>query len=186
MGAAGFDVAGLNRKNGTIGVVVTADELARLQALGLGVTIRRNNLDQHAIAALADYTSPQELSTFMNQIVATYPTLAAKVTLKDTLFAGQQQYALHITKDVSQPNDRPAFILDAQHHAREVMTPEIARDFIEYLTNRYATDAQVRRWVDNIDIWVVRTEKGTPQYGARCGSHSTAAGGPTPPASSPP
>jgi murein tripeptide amidase MpaA len=26
---------------------------------------------------------------------------------------------------------------------------------IDYLTSRYATDAQVRRWVDNINIYVV-------------------------------
>jgi hypothetical protein len=126
-----------------------------LEALGWPLTIRSTNLEERAVEALADYTDPQELSDFMSQVVVAHPDLAAKSTLKDTLFELQKQYALHITKDVGVVNDRPSFILDAQHHAREVMTPEIARDFIDYLTSQYATDAQVRHWVDNINIYVV-------------------------------
>jgi hypothetical protein len=35
------------------------------------------------------------------------------------------------------------------------MTPEIARDMIDYLTSRYATDPQVQRWLDSINVYVV-------------------------------
>ena len=152
---AGFDVAGVDRKTSAIGVVVTPDELTRLEALGWPVTMRASNVQSSAIDALADYTDPQELSAFMDQVVAAHPDLAKKLILRSTLFAGQTQYALQITKDVSAANERPSFILDSQHHAREIMTPEIAKDMIDYLTSRYATDAQVRRWIDNINIYVV-------------------------------
>jgi hypothetical protein len=155
LAAAGFDIAGVNRKTSMIGVVVTPEELVELEALGWPLTIRSTNLEDRAVAALANYTDPQELSAFMDQVVAAHPNLAAKITLKDTLFELQKQYAVHITKDVGVANDRPSFILDAQHHAREVMTPEIARDLIDYLTSQYAADARVRRWVDNINIYVV-------------------------------
>ena len=155
LAAAGFDVAGVNRKTSTIGVVVSPEELTALEALGWPLTIRSTNLEDRAVEALADYTDPQELSALMNQVVAAHPDLAARITLEETLFEQQKQYALHITRDVGLANERPSFILDAQHHAREVMTPEIARDFIDYLTSQYATDAQVKRWVDNINIYVV-------------------------------
>ena len=72
-----------------------------------------------------------------------------------TLSRNIEKLLLHLTKDVGLANDRPSFLLDAQHHAREVMTPEIARDMIDYLTSRYATDLQVQRWLDNINIYVV-------------------------------
>jgi len=62
---------------------------------------------------------------------------------------------MKITKDVDLPNERPSFFLDSQHHAREVMTAEIARDAIDYLTSNYATNSQVRAWVDAIEIWIV-------------------------------
>jgi hypothetical protein len=152
---AGFDVAGINRNTLSVGLVVSPDDLAKVEAMGWPVTIRSSNQDVSAVAALADYTDPVELSNFMDQVVAAHPDLAAKSISQGTLFEGQTQYVLHITKDVGVANERPAFLFDAQHHAREVMTPEIARDFIDYLTSQYATDAQVRRWVDNINIYIV-------------------------------
>lgn len=155
LAAAGFDVAGVNRKTSMIGLVVTPDELLELEARGFPVTVRRSNVEGTSVDALSDYTDPQEMSAFLDSVVAAHPDLATKFTLQETLFEGQKQYALHITKDVGIANERPSFILDCQHHAREVMTPEICRDMIDYITSRYATDTQVARWVDNIDIYVV-------------------------------
>jgi len=153
--ADGFDVAGINRKDSTAGVVATEDDLVRLGELGYEFTIRESREPGVGVAALQDYTDPQEIAALLDQVEAAHPTLARKVILQDLLFEGQVQYAMHITRDVDLDNDRPAFILDAQHHAREVMTPEIAMDMIDYLTSNYATDPDVQRWVDNINIWVV-------------------------------
>ncbi|HEX5042862.1 MAG TPA: M14 family zinc carboxypeptidase [Candidatus Polarisedimenticolaceae bacterium] len=151
----GFDVAGIDRKALAVGLVVTEQELADLQAKGFAVTVRGSNVEPSATRALADYTDPQEMSAFMDQVVAAYPNLAEKSISQSPLFEGQTQYVLHLTKDVGLANERPSFVLDAQHHAREVMTPEIARDMIDYLTSRYATDPQVQRWLDSINIYVV-------------------------------
>jgi hypothetical protein len=151
---AGFDVAGVNKKDLTVGVVATAADLDRLGALGYRYVIQSQN-DAESIAALQDYTDPIELSAFVDQIVAASPGLARRVALTGPLYEGQVQYAVEITSNVGVANDRPVFVLDAQHHAREVMTAEIAKDMIDYLTSRYATDPQVQRWVDNIDIYVV-------------------------------
>jgi hypothetical protein len=155
LSAAGFDVAGVSRTTSMIGVVVTQDELIRLERLGWPVTIRSTNEPGPTRDALSDYTDPVELSAFMDAVVAAHPTLAKKIVLKNSLWEAQKQYAVLITKDVAVDNDRPTFILDAQHHAREVMTPEIAKDMMDYLTSRYATDSQVARWVDNINIYIV-------------------------------
>jgi hypothetical protein len=151
---AGFDIAGVNTKDLTVGVVATAEDLDRLGALGYRYVIRSKN-DAESIAALQDYTDPIELSAFVDQVVAAYPGLARRFALTGPLYEGQVQYAVEITSNVGVANDRPVFELDAQHHAREVMTAEIAKDMIDYLTSRYATDPQVQRWVDNIDIVVV-------------------------------
>jgi carboxypeptidase T len=156
LAAAGLDVAGVNRSAGTAGVVVTERDFQTLERLGLSYSVVEvsHPLGRRA-EALADYTDPQEMSAFLDQVQAAYPTLAKKVLLTDPLYEGQVQMALKITKDVGQANERPVFLMDAQHHAREVMTPEIARDMIDYLTSKYATDAQVQHWVDNIEIWIV-------------------------------
>ena len=156
LASMGLDIAGVNRKAGVAGVVASPDDLRLLVTTGFSYTVRETRAAPAGLAfALPDYTDPQEMSALMDQVQAAYPTLAQKVVLKDFLFEGQKLYALKITKDVSQANDRPVFVLDAQHHAREVMTAEIAKDAMDYLTSRYATDAQVRSWVDSIVIWVV-------------------------------
>lgn len=155
LAAQGFDVAGVDRPMLLAGVVATEDDLKRLDALGWSYTVERTNAPLESIEALQDYTDPQEMSAFMDQTVAAYPNLASKITVGGPFFEGHSLYALKITGDVGQPNDRPSFILDAQHHAREVMTTEIARDMIDYLTSRYATDPQVQRWVDSINIYVI-------------------------------
>lgn len=152
--SAGFDVAGVNKKELTVGVVATAADLDRLGALGYRYVIQSRN-DAESIAALQDYTDPIEMSAFLDQTAAAYPEMVRKFALTGPLYEGQVQYAVEITSNVGVANDRPVFVLDSQHHAREVMTAEIAKDMIDYLTSRYATDPQVRRWVDNIDIYVV-------------------------------
>jgi hypothetical protein len=152
---AGFDIAGMNKRDRTAGVVATEDEIRRLTDLGFGFTLGPSNDDPVTIQALQDYTDPAELSAFISQTAAAYPNLVRTRVLSTNLFEGHQQVAVRITKDPDLPNDRPVFVLDSQHHAREVMTPEIAKDMIEYLTSRYGTDPAVTRWVDNIEIWVV-------------------------------
>lgn len=155
LSASGFDIAGVNRRDLTAGVVATDDDLRRLSDLGYSYWVESSNQDDYGILALQDYTDPVEMSAFIDQIVAAYPGIARKLTLAGPFFEGHSQYAVHITKDVAVANDRPTFVLDSQHHAREVMTPEIARDMIEYLATRYDTDPAVRRWVDHINIYVV-------------------------------
>lgn len=153
--AGGFDIAGLNRRDLTVGVVVDDDGMTALRDRGFVYDIDFSAESEESITALQDYTNPAEMSAFLDQVVAAYPDLVRKIALPSSLFEGHVQYALKITKDPDLPNDRPVFVLDSQHHAREVMTAEIAKDMIDYLTSRYATDAAVRRWVDNIVIWVV-------------------------------
>ena len=49
----------------------------------------------------------------------------------------------------------PAILYNSMHHAREVMTPEIGIDMVEYLLTRYGSDEKVTKWVNENEIWVV-------------------------------
>lgn len=153
LASLGVDIAGVNRAEGTATVVATAEERHRLEAAGF--VVAREESRPASPEALSDYSDPAEISAFLDRVQAEHPNLARKVSLTGPLYEGQVVYAMHITKDVGRENDRPSFLLDAQHHAREVMTPEIALDALDYLTSRYATDSRVRRWVDSVNIWVV-------------------------------
>jgi hypothetical protein len=156
LAALGFDIAGIEAEARRIGVVATGGELDALREMGFEIVVRESSHPLNfSPTALSEYTDPAEMSTFLDQVQAAYPNLAKKVLVKSGLFDSHEVWALRITKDVDLPNDRPVFLVDAQHHAREVMTAEIARDMIDYLTSRYATDSQVRTWVDSVEIWIV-------------------------------
>src|SRR5262245_32266527 len=104
--AAGFDVSGINRPEGTAGVPASDDDLTRLAALGWSYDVDLGASSDESILALQDYTDPAEMNTFVDQVVTAYPNLVQKVVLANNLFEGHLQYALKITKDVSLPNLR--------------------------------------------------------------------------------
>ena len=152
----GFDVAGIDRVAMKVGVAAGPEELARLKALGYGFTVKEVSGPLRGRGeALPDYTDPKELEAFLLDIQSRYPDLVKVYRLADELFEGQVQYAVKITAGVNQPNERSSFLLDAQHHAREVMGPEVAKDMVEYLATRYESDPQVKEWLDNINIYIV-------------------------------
>jgi carboxypeptidase T len=156
LAALKFDVAGVDRARKMAGVVATPEELDRLAAERFSYEIRETSHPLRGRGeALSDYSDPSEIMAFVDRTVSEHPAIAKKIVLKDQLFEGQKQVAVLITSGVQTPNDRPSFIFDAQHHAREVMGPEIAMDAIEYLTSRYGTDADVTRWLNNINVYVV-------------------------------
>ncbi len=105
--------------------------------------------------ALSDYHDPAEISAYLDQVVAAHPDIAMKVTLQTGLPEGGTIYAMKISDNVTVDEDEPTYLMDGQIHAREVMTSEVMIDAIGYLTDNYGSDAQVTRWVDEMEIWIV-------------------------------
>ncbi len=68
---------------------------------------------------------------------------------------GRPVLALLITDNPDVEEDEPAFFFNGAHHGSELLSIEPVLDIIEYLTERHATDAQVRAWVEANEIWCV-------------------------------
>jgi hypothetical protein len=49
----------------------------------------------------------------------------------------------------------PSVCFQGGIHAREPLSWEAAAEIITYLTGKYATDGQVKKWVDETEIWIV-------------------------------
>jgi hypothetical protein len=148
------DIAGSDRKAGTVEVIADDAFLARLRGLGIPLEVRQTLQEGLRAPGLDLYTDPGELEQFLFDTAAQHPALMDVVVLSDDLFEGHTVYAVKLGSTVVKA-PKPAFLVDAQHHAREVMTPEIARDMIEYLVTNYGTDPKVTRWMDQVEIWVV-------------------------------
>lgn len=149
-----LDIAGINRSENLVGIIASNDEINMLQNKGFKVFIRETS-SRPEDASLDLYYTPLEVKEKIYQIEASYPQIVKVEKLTNGLWEGNDLYAVKITKDVNEPNNRPSFILDAQHHAREVMTSQVAVDMIEYLASNYGSDPDVTKWVDNINIIVI-------------------------------
>lgn len=148
------DIAGADHQAGVIEVIADDAFLPQLTALGIPMEVRQTLREGLRAPGLDLYTDPEELETALFDLAAQYPDLMEVVVLADDLFEGQTVYAVKLGSSVIR-TPKPVFLVDAQHHAREVMTPEIALDMIEYLLANYGIDPKTTRWMDEVEIWVV-------------------------------
>jgi hypothetical protein len=102
----------------------------------------------------------------MDAAAAAHPDLASVVTYGQSWRKQQNQggydlKAICITKKAAgdcavNPNStKPRFLLQAQVHAREIATGELAYKYINYLVDGYGKDATVTNLLDTTEIWVV-------------------------------
>ncbi len=101
------------------------------------------------------YHSLQEGTDFINALAAAYPQIAQVVGIGTSL-QGRTVWALKIT---DQPGtvepDEERILFTATTHAREWASHEAVLYIAEYLTSRYAADADVQRIVDNAVVWLI-------------------------------
>ncbi|MGD9483665.1 M14 family zinc carboxypeptidase [Streptomyces sp. TRM70308] len=103
----------------------------------------------------------------LDQVASDHANLATVVDFGDSWRkstgrpGGYDLKAICLTKKTSgscrlDPNsDKPRFLLQAQVHARELTTGEMAYRWIDYLTDGYGRDAKATELLDTREIWVV-------------------------------
>jgi carboxypeptidase T len=103
----------------------------------------------------ADYQTPAKIENLLKKYHTQYPNLTKLVSIGKSL-EGLDIWAIKISDDASVDDlDEPVVLFNSMHHAREIMTPEISIDIIDYLLKNYNRLSQVKNWVDNTAIWVI-------------------------------
>ena len=148
-----FDVAGVDRKAGTADIIARPGDLERLREAGFRYDLVKK-LDPWGFEVQTLYHDPGEVSDLLAAYAGLYPTLA-RVVVFGTTEQGRPYEAIKISDNVMVEEDEPAVLFDFEHHAREVMMPEIGLDLVAYLLTNYGLDPQVDAWVDSTEIWVV-------------------------------
>jgi carboxypeptidase T len=148
-----LDVTGVNINAGTLEVLVTADQLAELQALkaqfrfGVPKTLLRG--------PDPEYFEPSEIEAALKRYAQDYPELTQLRKIGESL-EKRPIWAIKISDNAAQRElAEPVILFNGMHHAREVMTPEVTMDVVDYLLSNYKSDAKVQAWVDANEIWVV-------------------------------
>lgn len=146
--ARGLDVAGINLENNTASLVVTESDLKVTRDLAILTFREAERLDE-------EYKDPGELEALLIDYEKNFPDLVRRESIGKS-HQGRDIWAVALTQKASKVKaPKKAMVVDAMHHAREVMTTEVALDIIDYLTKNYETDPKVRNWMDNYEIWVV-------------------------------
>ena len=146
-------------------IQTTTTQIAELRAAGLEI-----RADEKMTAELrrvletdtfsGGYRTVEETRQFLDQMAARYPNLAQVVNYgkswEKTQNAnnGYDLTAIKLTnRNVS--GSKPTFFLQAGIHARELVPPELATRFVEYLLSNYGRDADATWILDEHQIVVI-------------------------------
>ncbi|UCF69396.1 MAG: hypothetical protein JSV80_09035, partial [Acidobacteriota bacterium] len=152
----GFDLHAFDRKQSVVYLGVDQFALERLRAFGFEPEIvEETTPTDEQIDALSDYHDEVESDAAITRVATDYPDIAqrfeyAYATEESRIIAG-----LKISDNVAidEPEARIFFV--SQHHAREVMTPEVMIDMMDLLTQGYGSDEEITWWIDNFQIYIV-------------------------------
>lgn len=165
----GYDVLYGTIEAGSMELIVSREELARLEAdgyilemLALGrplseIQSERTRLDPESLPD--GYQNVEEIIDQMRTVAAACPSICQFVDVTETFdltptHEGRHIYAVKISDNVQQEEDEPAFMMVGCHHAREVVTPVLALVAIEKLTTQYGSDPTITQLVDDNEIWI--------------------------------
>lgn len=91
----------------------------------------------------AGYLDLADINAFLEDMAATYPTLAEVVDSTaygpGKTFEGRTLPIIKISGNVTVQEDEPAILINGMHHAREIVTPVVAMDIVSRLLKGYAT-----------------------------------------------
>lgn len=147
------DVTGVNIPRGEVEALLTQAELHELESL-------KTPFEYQVPKSLLrgpdpEYFNPEEIEARLKAYAAKYPDLA-QLRQAGTSLEGRPIWSIKISDGVAtHDSSEPALFFNGMHHAREVMSPEVAMDIVDYLLSNYNSDNKVRDWVDNNEIYVI-------------------------------
>jgi murein tripeptide amidase MpaA len=101
-----------------------------------------------------DYHSYSELESALEDLQKAHPDIARLSTIGFSL-ENRKILALKISDNVAQDEGEAGVLFTGCHHAREWISVEVPLLLAQYLLENYPSDPQVRRAVDQSEIWIV-------------------------------
>nr|WP_246277958.1 M14 family zinc carboxypeptidase [Phytohabitans rumicis] len=102
------------------------------------------------------YHNYAELTTKVNQVVADHSSIARKISLGNS-YEGRDIMAIKISDNVATDEAEPEILFNAQQHAREHLTVEMAIYLLDLFTDNYGSDSRVTNVVNTREIWIIPT-----------------------------
>ncbi|MET8146452.1 M14 family metallopeptidase [Sphaerisporangium sp. NPDC005288] len=143
-------------------VVVTASDAEVGQIKGLGYTVTRLPRPLSPVlpkpqdfpSADSGYHNYAEMTATVNQVVASYPSIARKFSY-GTSYGGRDLVGIKISDNVATDESEPEVLFTAHQHAREHLTVEMALYLLNLLTSGYGSDSRITGLVNSREIWIM-------------------------------
>ncbi len=151
----------LMEKDGYIYVVASPEDLIALDAKNILYEIESQKFYPRQQAGFTiqngvngDFHSYAELESDLMGLADSYPDLAQVIDIGDSL-EQRNIYALRISDHVGVQENEASVIFLGCHHAREWISVEVPFLLGKYLVENYSNNTEVKRLVDNCDIWII-------------------------------
>ncbi|MFF5213834.1 M14 family zinc carboxypeptidase [Micromonospora sp. NPDC000442] len=105
-------------------------------------------------SADSNYHDYPEMIAAVNKVVADHPTIARKISIGSS-YEGRDLVAVKISDNVATDENEPEILFNAQQHAREHLTVEMALYLLDLFTDNYGSDSRITSLVNGREIWVV-------------------------------
>lgn len=146
----GFDVLGIDTENKNVDIAITG-------------TIESFNLSDKIVSVKkfpteapdSRYTNYDTLLAAIEKIASDHPDLVSYFSIGKTI-EKRDIWAIRLaSKDAANGKEKNTVFFNGMHHAREVMTTEVVLDIARNLTSGYGTDANIKKWLSSVDVFLV-------------------------------
>jgi len=145
-----YDITGINLAENHIEAYLTQEQFDLIQSQKFKIDF---SFPTHLSKAPdREYKNPEEIEDFLKDIHGRFPELTELRSIGKTI-EGRTIWAIKIT--APSENQKSVLFVNGMHHAREVMTPEITTDVVEYLVTRFGSDQKVQQWLEQTIVWVI-------------------------------
>lgn len=100
------------------------------------------------------YHTYEELTAAIRAVESRHPGLV-RISSIGRSHEGRELWVAKVSDNVGADESEPEVLLDGGHHGREHLSVEMAIAVLRHLTERYATDAAVKRRVDSTETWIL-------------------------------
>jgi carboxypeptidase T len=147
-------------EHGVLQVTATPTELDAIKALGFRVEALPPPSPQKDVGILgfpsadSGYHDYAELTAAVDKVVADHPGIAKKFSIGRSV-ENRDLMGVKISDNVGTDENEPEILFDAQQHAREHLTVEMAIYLLDLFTDNYGSDQRITDIVNSREIWII-------------------------------
>lgn len=147
-----LDLAGYDHETRHLDVITSFENFKMLHEQGHDVEL----IEQKPLRVDERYLTYEEVASILLQAQQDYPDLVQVMEIGKS-FLGRPLLAARVSVKSEHVARKPSVLFNSMHHAREVMTPEIGIDMLQYLTSNYNNPEMpwVQAWLDDLQVWIV-------------------------------